>query len=59
MKRTTKKPKLNKESIRLLDVDQIREAVGGLSTDLTCPSFGCPSWTCPTGPSRCGHSCTC
>jgi hypothetical protein len=60
MKRTVKKLKLNKESIRLLDLDQTREAVGGLSTDLTCQSFTCgPSWTCPTGPSRCGRSCVC
>jgi hypothetical protein len=60
MKRTVKKLKLTKESIRLLDLDQIGEAVGGNSTDITCKSFTCgPSWTCPTGYSRCQLSCLC
>lgn len=60
MNRTGKKLELNKESIRLLDVDRIREAVGGKSLDVTCPSFTCePSWTCPTGYSRCQLSCLC
>ena len=59
MNRTSKKLRLNKESIRLLDLDQIRQAVGGQSLEPTCPSFTCDSWTCPTTYSRCQRTCLC
>jgi hypothetical protein len=62
MKRKVKRLQLNKESIRLLNLDEIREAAGGFKTEAdTCVSLSCgPSCTCPTGNTRCTpRSCIC
>lgn len=49
MKKTTKKLSLNRETIRALVEDQLREAAGGLEkTDTdTCHTRTCPSYCNP------------
>lgn len=59
MKKISKRLTLNRETLRVLADDNIREAAGGLPTDASCVASCDPISVriCPSA--RCTVSCTC